>query len=296
VARELAAKIPQKPSLDVHGVLEPVTLRILDATIIFTIESAIAAAGKHTLDRSNVYVAASGVLAVRGTSRVGVFTFGPVLDAVERTYAELGFDRVRLDRWLRTPSLLPRTVWLHELLHRYVFERHALGKHGNLATEFLEIEIAKEVFYLFRDRESGDERASIVRTHSPQLQRALDHIEAHLADDVSAGVLARIAAASESTLLRMFKAELGCSPGAYWRNRKLDEALLWLRGGDSVADVAARAGYENPTAFGFAFRRRFGRPPSTFRPVASGSPRSPRRRSRRTPRTSPRRAGTARSG
>lgn len=271
MAREQAAKIPQKPSLDVHGVIEPVTLRIASPTIVFTIESAIARAGKQTLDRSNVYVAASGAITVEGTSRVGAFVFGPVLDEVERTYAELGFDRKKLDRWLRAPSLLPRTVWLHEILHRYVFERHALGKHGNLATEFLEIEIAKEVFYLFRDRESGDERASIVRTYSAQVQRALDHIEAHLAEDVSVAVLARIAAASESTLLRMFNSELGCSPAAYWRNRKLDEALLWLRGGRSVAEVATRAGYENPTAFGYAFRRRFGRPPSTFRPVASGS-------------------------
>ena len=261
-----------------HG--EPVTVRIAGPTIVFTIESANARAGTHTLDRSNVYVAASGTLAVESTSRVGVFSFGPVLDAVEQTYAELGFDRKQLERWLRTPSLLPRTVWLHELLHRYTFERHALGLHGNLATEFLEIEIAKEVFYLFRDRESGDERSSIVRTYSAQVQRALDHIEAHLADEVSVAALARIAAASESTLLRMFKSELGCSPAAYWRNRKLDEALLGLRGGHSVADVAARAGYENPTAFGFAFRRRFGRPPSSFRPASSGS-----RRSRGTRRT-----------
>lgn len=288
MAREQAAKFPQKPSLAVHG--EPVTLRIAGPTIVFTIESAIARAGAHTLDRSNVYVATSGVIAIEGTSRLGVFAFGPVLDAVERTYAELGFDRRQLERWLRTPSLLPRTVWLHELLHRYVFERHALGLHGNLATDFLEIEIAKEVFFLFRDRASGDERASIVRTSSAQVQRALDHIEAHLADEVSVAALARIAAASESTLLRMFKSELGCSPAAYWRNRKLDEALLWLRGGRSVADVAARAGYENPTAFGFAFRRRFGRPPSSFRPASSsGSRRSRGTRSTRTPRTAPRR-------
>ncbi|HLL23750.1 MAG TPA: AraC family transcriptional regulator, partial [Kofleriaceae bacterium] len=154
---------------------------------------------------------------------------------------------------------------------RYVFERHALGKHGNLATQFLEIEIAKEIFYLFRDRECGDERATIVRTHSPQVERALAHIEAHLLDHVRVTTLARIAATSTSTLLRMFRSELGCSPAAYWRNRKLDEALLWLRGGRSVADVANRAGYENPTAFGFAFRRRFGRPPSTFRPTSSTS-------------------------
>ena len=269
MAREQSAKIPQKPSLDVWAVIEPVTVRLAGPSIVFTIESAIARAGKLTLDRSNVYVATTGTITLAGTSRVAAYGFAPVLAAVEREYAELGFDRAKLARWIAKPALLPRTMWLHELLHRYVFERHSLGKHGNLATDFLEIEIAKEVFFLFRDRERGDERATIVRTHSAQVERALGYIEAHLTADVSLAALAKVAAASTSTLLRAFKAELGCSPAAYWRSRKLDEALLWLRGGRSVADVALSAGYENPTAFGFAFRRRFGRPPSTFRPASS---------------------------
>ncbi|MGE3460096.1 MAG: helix-turn-helix domain-containing protein, partial [Kofleriaceae bacterium] len=84
--------------------------------------------------------------------------------------------------------------------------------------------------------------------------------------EVNVTALARVAGASTSTLLRAFHAEVGISPGAFWRNRKLDETLLWLRSGASVAEVATRAGYENPTAFGFAFRRRFGAPPSRFRP------------------------------
>jgi AraC-like DNA-binding protein len=267
VAREQSAKIPQITSLDVHAVIEPCTVRIGGASVVFTIESAVARAGAFALDRSNVLVASTGTFVIEGTSRAGVFGFAPAIAAAERTYAELGFDRARLARWLAKPSLLPRTAWLHELLHRYVFERHALGKHGNLATDFLEIELAKEVFYLFRDRDAGDERATIVRTYSTSVARALAYLEAHLVDDVSVAVLARVAATSSSTLLRQFKAELGVSPAAYWRNRKLDEALLWLRGGESVAQVAARAGYENPTAFGFAFRRRFGKPPSAFRPL-----------------------------
>src|SRR5690606_14751765 len=122
--------------------------------------------------------------------------------------------RKKLDRWLRRTTLLPRTVWLHELLHRYVFERHALGVHGNLATQFLEIEIAKEIYFLFRDRDAEEERATIVRAYSSPVERALRYIEEHLVDDVSVAALARIAGASTSTLLRAFRAEIGCSPGA----------------------------------------------------------------------------------
>ena len=70
-----------------------------------------------------------------------------------------------------------------------------------------------------------------------------------------------------STLLRGFRRELGCTPAAYWRDRRLDEALVLLRSGrHQVAEVAATVGYDNPTSFGWAFRRRFKRAPSTFVP------------------------------
>jgi AraC-like DNA-binding protein len=210
-------------------------------------------------------VASLGALAAG--SRVAVFGFGaPIVAAAERDHASVGFDRGKLERWLRRCTLLPRTVWVHELVHRYVFERYALGRRRNLAIRFLEVELVKELYFLFRDRDEGGERATIVRTHSAPVDRAVRHIEAHLFDPPSVAALARRAGASASTLLRAFRNEVGCSPGAYWRNRKLDEALVVLRAGGSVGEAAARVGYDNPTAFGFAFRRRFGQPPSTFRP------------------------------
>nr|MBA2542156.1 helix-turn-helix transcriptional regulator [Deltaproteobacteria bacterium] len=187
-------------------------------------------------------------------------------DAVEHEYRTIGFDRRKLERWLRSRSVLPRTTWLHEILHRYVFERHALGNRDNLATRFLEIEIVKEIYFLFRDREGGSERATIVRSHGTPVEHALRYIEGHVLDDCSMTTLAKVAGASESTLLRQFQAEVGAPPGAYWRNRKLDEALLALRAGRSVGEVATHVGYGNPTSFGFAFTKRFGRPPSAFRP------------------------------
>jgi AraC-like DNA-binding protein len=248
---------------------EPASLRIDLPSLLFTIEWSVARSGGDTLDRSNCLVTSRGatVAASMSASRVGVITFRePVLAAAAREYRGLGFDRGQLDRWLRRRSVLPRTTWLHEILHRYLFERHALGQHDNQATRFLEIEIVKELYFLFRDRESGADRATIVRSQGASIERALRHIETHLFEECSVTALAKIAATSPSTLLRQFQAEVGCSPGAYWRNRRLDEALIALRAGRSVGEVGIRIGYENPTAFGFAFRRRFGRPPSTFRP------------------------------
>jgi AraC-like DNA-binding protein len=258
-------------TLVVHAVTadDLLELRLEAPSLIFTIEWATARSRSDTLDRSNCLVAARGLTLEAGVaSRIGVIALHPpVLAAVEREYASLGLDRKIFERWLRGRSLLPRTTWLHEILHRYVFERHALGNRDNLATQFLEIEIAKELYFLFRDREQGADRASIVQTPGAPVERALRYLEAHLYAEVSMSALARIAGASESTLLRQFHAEVGCTPAAYWRNRKLDEALIALRSGRSVAEVAARVGYDHPTAFGFAFRKRFGKPPSAFRPA-----------------------------
>jgi AraC-like DNA-binding protein len=264
--------IPAKTSLAVLGLVggEPAMIRITVPSVIFTIESATARERDTTLDRSNLLVAARGTFtlaAIGSASRAAVLGFHePVIDAAETSYRGLGFDRARFTRWMRKPAVVPRTVWLHEILHRYLFERHALGEDDNLATRFLEIEIVKELYFLFRDREDGAERATIVRQYSPAVERALRHIESHLLAECSVTALARIAGASPSTLLRAFHKEVGASPGAYWRDRKLDEALVALRAGRSVGEVATLVGYEHPTAFGFAFRRRFGRAPSALRP------------------------------
>ena len=267
--------IPQQTSVElaVLGLVagETTTLATKLPSLVLTIESSLARARAITLDRSCCLIVPKAttlpLTTPAGASRVAVLSFrDSLLAAVEREYKALGLDRARFERWLRKLAVLPRTVWIHELVHRYVFERHALGIADNLAVRFLEIEIAKEIYFLFRDRDSGGERATIVRAHSQPVERALRHIEAHLFDECTVAALARHAGASASTLLRAFQSEVGCSPGAYWRNRKLDEALIALRSGRSVAEVARRVGYENPTAFGFAFRRRFGRPPSAFRP------------------------------
>jgi AraC-like DNA-binding protein len=257
--------------LAIHDVAAdaPLAIRIDRPSLIFTIEWATGRCGGDTLDRSNCLVSSRGLSVDAGvaTSRIGVLALHPaLLAAVEREYASLGFDRRRFERWLRGRSVLPRTTWLHEILHRYVFERHALGNRDNLATRFLEIEIAKELYFLFRDREAGADRASILHVPGTPVERALRYIESHVFDERSIAELARIAGASESTLLRQFQAEVGATPGAYWRDRKLDEALLALRAGRSVGEVASHVGYESPTSFGFAFTKRFGRPPSTFRP------------------------------
>lgn len=263
-------------TLTVHGVVagEPLVMRTARASIVVTLEGSSVEASvdgaKLVIDRTSCLVAPRRTTLRFGSrtpaNRVAVLGFGDELaSAVERRYRKLGLDRARLDRFLARPSLLARTVWIHEVVHRYVFERHVLGVNRNLATRFLEIEIVKEIYYLFRDRDAGAERASAAQQYSVAVERAVAFIEAHLFEPCGMAELAKRAGASESTLLRSFHRELGSKPGEYWRTRRLDEALVLVRaGGHTIAEIATRVGYDNPTSFGHAFRARFGRPPSAF--------------------------------
>ncbi len=265
-------------SLAVLGVVarERVVLRAEAPLLLVSLEAAVAqvAMGRAatTLDRSCCLVVPAGARATVSTmspaSRVAVLTIHePLLGAFVRAHRRLGVDRARLEEWLTRGAQLPRTLWVHEIVHRYVFERVALGEHTSAAARFLEVEILKEMYFLFRDAAEGAERVAAVRRYSAVVERALAHIEAHLFDLAATGALASQVGTSGSTLLRAFRREVGCTPGAYWRDRRLDEALALLRSGrHAVAEVARRVGYDEPTAFGLAFRKRFAAPPSSFLP------------------------------
>ncbi len=164
--------------------------------------------------------------------------------------------------------VLPRTRWLDELLHRYVFERDVCEKHASAAARFLETELTKELYFVGKEQleaRATPARTSVVHEEDVLARRAREHIEDHLFEALRVTDLARACHASESTLLRAFRRELGVAPIAYLRARRLDEARLLLRAGRyTVGEVAARVGYANLAAFTAAFRRRFRELPSTL--------------------------------
>lgn len=175
-------------------------------------------------------------------------------------------DARRFALLVATPRVLPRTRWVDELVHRYVFERAVCGKHGSAAAAFLETEIAKEIYFLCAERDDKRRRASVVNEEGDVVARARAWIDENLFAPLRVGDLARHAATSESTLLRAFRRELGRAPAAYAREKRLDAALLLLQSGrHTVGEVAARVGYASLAAFTAAFTRRFERAPSSVR-------------------------------
>lgn len=101
----------------------------------------------------------------------------------------------------------------------------------------------------------------------PRDRRLRSLCEALLDDPASnltlAGWAPRVGA-SERTLARLFRDELGTSFGAWRQQLRLSRAATLVAQGRPLAAVAAELGYASPSAFGAMFRRALGVPPSRF--------------------------------
>lgn len=240
-------------------------------TLVLPIENAIVdvacGALQPALDPSSWLIVPAGMPVTIGASSVVaqtlVLTLAP---ALVRRLAEVyagEVDVARFRRYVASPQVLVRTTWVNEIAHRYLFERAVCKKRDNDATRFLETEIAKELYFLCHEGQQKLNRPSLVETHGPVVRRALEHLEKHLFEVDILRDLPRATGASQSTLLRIFRRELGTSPLAYLRTRRLDEALMLLKSRRlRVGEVSTLVGYRNFAAFSHAFRERFGMRPS----------------------------------
>ena len=102
------------------------------------------------------------------------------------------------------------------------------------------------------------------------IRTAIDYMEEHLEDDISAQDVADRVYLSPFFLQRGFSLMTGCSIGEYLRNRRLYQAALDLRETDEkVIDIAFRYCYETPESFARAFSRFHGATPSQVRDGAA---------------------------
>jgi AraC family transcriptional regulator len=109
-------------------------------------------------------------------------------------------------------------------------------------------------------------KAALSNYHA-RMQRALDHIDRHLEDDLDLDTVSGIAAFSKYHFHRQFTATFGLSVHRYVQLARMKRAShrLAYRDAQSVTDIAMDAGYDAPDAFARAFRQRFGQSPSSFR-------------------------------
>ena len=103
------------------------------------------------------------------------------------------------------------------------------------------------------------------------IRTAIEYMEEHLTDDISAQDVADRVHLSPFFLQRGFSLMTGYGIGEYMRNRRLYQAALDLKETDDrVIDIAFRYGYETPESFTKAFSRFHGSTPSQVRGGAAG--------------------------
>jgi len=127
-----------------------------------------------------------------------------------------------------------------------------------------------------------------------RVNRVIDHIREHLADELPLAALARLAAFSPFHFHRVFRAVTGETVAGFVHRLRIEKAAAALRDhpGRAVLEIALDHGFGSAAAFARAFRARFGMSATAWR--TGGAERWRRRRKpgqqlRKTGKASPRR-------
>jgi AraC family transcriptional regulator len=98
------------------------------------------------------------------------------------------------------------------------------------------------------------------------LQKAIEYMEAHLLENLTAEAISKQAYLSPFHFQRMFLILTDMTVGDYIRQRRLTLAAQELMSTDcKIIDLAYKYGYETPEAFAKAFRKHHGVSPSDAR-------------------------------
>jgi transcriptional regulator GlxA family with amidase domain len=98
------------------------------------------------------------------------------------------------------------------------------------------------------------------------VQDTIDYVVGHLADDLSAAVLAERAGISERHLTRLFLREVEVTPGRFVRRARTEAAAQLLTTTDLTMEaIASRCGFGTPETLRQAFQSRYGVSPSHYR-------------------------------
>ncbi|MEC3976197.1 AraC family transcriptional regulator [Amycolatopsis sp. H20-H5] len=102
---------------------------------------------------------------------------------------------------------------------------------------------------------------------SPRLKEVCEILRADPADGRTLAALGRQIGASDRTLSRLFKADLGMTFPQWRTQLRLYHALILLAGNSPVTAVAHTCGWSSASAFIDVFRRTFGHTPGTHLPI-----------------------------
>ncbi len=161
--------------------------------------------------------------------------------------------------------------------NRYVLDGDRITCTGALAAFDLMLErigaahgqaLRLEVAALFMSTESGSPAPETMLARTKVVARAVGLMQAHLETPLPIPEIARRIGRPRKDLEARMKSDLGATPAKVYRRLRLIQARKLLLETDiSVAEVATRTGYEDPSALTRAFRMEFGTTPRTLRSV-----------------------------
>jgi AraC family transcriptional regulator len=99
-----------------------------------------------------------------------------------------------------------------------------------------------------------------------QINKVIHYINNHLNENLDIEKLAQIGNYSSFHFHRIMRAYLGESLGAFIVRVRLETAVtLLIYSKEAISDIAFKVGYENPSSFNKAFKKRYGISPVEFR-------------------------------
>ncbi|OLZ73471.1 AraC family transcriptional regulator [Streptomyces sp. IMTB 2501] len=119
-------------------------------------------------------------------------------------------------------------------------------------------------------RASPQQPLHLPTPHSPVLRALCDILRADPADGRTLAELGRQVGASDRTLSRLFRQDLGMTYPQWRTQLRLHHALVLLAERTPVTTVAHRCGWSSASAFIDVFRRAFGHTPGTRLPSDDG--------------------------
>lgn len=116
---------------------------------------------------------------------------------------------------------------------------------------------------------AGGQRRSLVErlgSHDPVLVRAVALMESHIEAPLSLTAIAQQIGRSPRRVQAVFAHHLGCSPGAWYRKIRLEQAHALISASErSITDIAMACGFVSVAVFSRAFKRQFAIAPSALR-------------------------------
>lgn len=126
--------------------------------------------------------------------------------------------------------------------------------------------LALEVAQLFMTRDSARSHSGGAGSASSHVNKALALMQENLETPLPIPEIARRVGRSQKALESRMRADLGAGPAKVYRRMRLNLARKLAAETDlSIAEIALRAGYEDPSALTRAFRAEFGLSPRALR-------------------------------